>query len=112
MPARKRASDADLPAVAGRRRRDRRHRASRRSRLTGALVALAVVILAVAAAAVVAAAVAPTVIATQCDLRTLRPISIGTNSFLTASDGSFLGTIPAKQNRQQLRLRRDVAVAA
>ena len=65
---------------------------------------LVVVLVAVACAAIVAAALAPTVIASQCDLRALRPISIGTNSFVAAKDNSFLGTIPAKRNRQQLTL--------
>jgi penicillin-binding protein 1A len=66
--------------------------------------AVLVVLVAAASAAVIAAAVAPSVIASQCDLRSLRPISIGTNSFVTAADNTFLGTIPAKRNRQQLTL--------
>jgi penicillin-binding protein 1A len=44
------------------------------------------------------------VIESQCDLSSLKPISIGTNSFVTAADNTFLGTIPAKRNRQQLTL--------
>ncbi|HEY6962690.1 MAG TPA: transglycosylase domain-containing protein [Gaiellaceae bacterium] len=62
------------------------------------------VLVGAACAAIVAAAVAPTVIRGQCDLSSLRPLSIGTNSFVTASDNSLLGVIPAKRNRQQLTL--------
>jgi penicillin-binding protein 1A len=68
------------------------------------LIALFVVVIAAACVAVVAAAVAPTVIRNQCSLSSLKPLSLGTNSFVTASDGSFLGTIPAKRNRAQLTL--------
>ena len=59
---------------------------------------------AIAAAAVVGAAIAPSVVESQCDLRLLKPISIGTNSFVTARDDSLLGTIPSKKNRQELTL--------
>ena len=55
-------------------------------------------------AAVIGASVAPTVIKSQCDLSSLKPISLGTNSFVAARDDSLLGTIPAKRNRQQLTL--------
>jgi membrane peptidoglycan carboxypeptidase len=65
---------------------------------------LALVLAGIAGVAIVGAAVAPTIIRSQCDLRSLKPVSIGTNSFITASDDSLLGTIPAKKNRQQLTL--------
>lgn len=65
---------------------------------------LLVAVVATACAVVVAAALAPRVIASRCDLRSLKQLSIGTNSFVTAADGSLLGTIPAKRNRQQLTL--------
>jgi penicillin-binding protein 1A len=107
VPSRKQRFESDFAATVAhrrRRRRDRKARVARRSRGARALFALGVLVVAVAAVAVVTAAVAPTVIASQCDLKSLRPISIGTNSFLTADDGSFLGTIPAKQNRQELTL--------
>jgi len=58
----------------------------------------------VVAAVVVAASVAPTVIRSQCDLALLKPISIGTNSFVVATNNALLGTIPSKKNRQQLSL--------
>jgi penicillin-binding protein 1A len=106
-PQRRRRDDwePELAALAARRRRRRSGKSRRpRSRTVAVLLLAAVLLVAVACAAIVAAAVAPTVIASQCDIRSLRPISIGTNSFVTAKDNSFLGTIPAKRNRQQLQL--------
>src|SRR5205823_2702020 len=40
----------------------------------------------------------------SCDLNSLRPVSLGSNSFLFANDGSLLGVIPSVTNRQPLRL--------
>lgn len=107
MPRRS-TSDADLVAAAAFRRRRRRRNSGQgrggRRRLAGALTVLLVVLAAAAGAAVIGAAVAPTVIKSQCDLSSLKPISLGTNSFVAARDNSLLGTIPAKRNRQQLTL--------
>jgi penicillin-binding protein 1A len=91
-------------AVARRRERRRRRHAAGRGRriLLTALVAVILLALAVVTAAV---AVAPTVIESQCSLTSLKPVHLGSNSFVEASDGSFLGTIPAKKNRQLLTLR-------
>ena len=36
----------------------------------------------------------------SCDLDSLRPVSIGRNTFVYAADGSLLGSIPAERNRQ------------
>jgi penicillin-binding protein 1A len=36
----------------------------------------------------------------SCDLKTLRPVEVGQNSFIFAADGSLLGSIPAEKNRQ------------
>jgi penicillin-binding protein 1A len=105
--ARRSAHDADLVAAAARRRRRRRHTGKGggpRKRLAGGLTVLFVVLLAAVGAAVIGAAVAPTVIKSQCNLSSLKPISLGTNSFVAARDNSLLGTIPAKRNRQQLTL--------
>jgi penicillin-binding protein 1A len=35
----------------------------------------------------------------SCDLRSLRPVAVGQNSFVYAADGSLLGAIPAERNR-------------
>jgi hypothetical protein len=40
----------------------------------------------------------------SCSLASLRPVSIGENSFVYAVDGSLLGTIPAERNRQPVPL--------
>jgi penicillin-binding protein 1A len=39
-----------------------------------------------------------------CNLSLLRPVAIGQNSFVYASDGSLLGAIPAERNREPVRL--------
>ena len=89
-------------AVNHRRRRARRRaRAARKKRwvLLGAI--LAIVAVGAAAAAVGGAAA----IGSNCELSTLRPVSIGQNSFVYAADGSLLGSIPAEKNRQPVELR-------
>ncbi|MBA3842694.1 MAG: transglycosylase domain-containing protein [Actinobacteria bacterium] len=55
-------------------------------------------------ATLLGAAVGPTLIESRCDLSLLKPVNLGTNSFVAAQDNSLLGTIPAKKNRQQLTL--------
>jgi penicillin-binding protein 1A len=92
-----------LTAVAARRRRE-----TRRQRQGSPLRWLAagfILLLAAAVAAIIAgAALAPAVIEGQCTLKDARPVSIGSNSFVTASNNSLLGVIPAKKNRQLLSL--------
>jgi penicillin-binding protein 1A len=62
-------------------------------------------LLALIAAAMVAAAwAAPRLLATTCSTRSLRPIALGENSFVTAGDGSLLGVIPSGTNRQRTPL--------
>jgi penicillin-binding protein 1A len=101
----RRNRDVDLEAAVARRRRRRRGRGRRgHGRLLGGLSVLVVVLAGIAGTAIVGAAVAPTLIASRCDLRSLKPISIGTNSFIAARDNSMLGTIPARKNRQELTL--------
>ena len=77
----------------------------RQSRRRAVLFALAAVItlLFVAAGAAVTSVVA---FGADCDLKTLRPVSIGQNSFIYAADNSILGAIPAEKNRQPVPLRR------
>jgi penicillin-binding protein 1A len=41
----------------------------------------------------------------SCSLSSLRPVAIGANSFIYASDGSLLGSIPADRHRQPVDLR-------
>jgi penicillin-binding protein 1A len=93
--------DHELAAlIAARRARLRRRRPRRRVLL---LVALALVVL-LAAVLAGAAFTGRALVFGSCNLNQLRPISLGENSFLFASDGSLLGVIPSKRNRQPLQL--------
>lgn len=96
--------DVDLVAAVARRRRRSGKGRGRHRRVVGGLTVLVIVLVGIAGVAIVGAAVAPTIIRSQCDLSSLKPVSIGTNSFITASDDSLLGAIPAKKNRQELTL--------
>src|SRR5262249_18416020 len=40
----------------------------------------------------------------SCDLASLRPLTLGSNSFLYAADGTLLGVVPSAKNRQPLHL--------
>jgi penicillin-binding protein 1A len=93
--------DADLAAlIALRRARRRRRRAGRRFALVVTLVTLGVFIAVLTGAAFTGRAL----VLESCNLNSLRPIALGSNSFLFASDGSLLGVIPSSTNRQPLRL--------
>jgi penicillin-binding protein 1A len=95
--------DSDLVAlVALRRSRLRRNRRPpRRRALLIAVVGLALVLAALFAGA---AFTGRSLVFSSCDLASLRPVSLGSNSFLFARDGSLLGVIPSQTNRQPLQL--------
>jgi penicillin-binding protein 1A len=86
-----------------RRRRERRRRDKAQSRrfivATILAVFLTTIALLVAAAFTGAAA-----FKASCSLASLRPVSIGQNSFVYAADGSILGSIPAEKNRTPISL--------
>jgi penicillin-binding protein 1A len=87
----------------GRRDRVRRRRAQqakKRALVIGVVAAVAVVVAAIAAGTLTGASRA-----LECDLTSLRPVTIGQNSFIYAADGSMLGSIPAEKNRQPLKLK-------
>ena len=90
-----------MAAAARRGRQRRRSSKGGRRRLLVGLAVLSLVAAGIAGVAIVGAAVGPKIIRSRCDLSSLRQINIGSNSFVTASDNSLLGTIPAKKNRQQ-----------
>jgi penicillin-binding protein 1A len=95
--------DVDLAViVASRRGRQRRRRPRRKLLLVVLLLALLLLVAALAAAAVTGRAL----VFRSCDLTSLRPVALGSNSFLYADDGSLLGVIPSTTNRQPLRLDR------
>jgi penicillin-binding protein 1A len=93
--------DIDVAAlIALRRARLRRRRPRRRLIATIAFSLAAVVAAVVAGAAFTGRAL----VFGSCNLDQLRPITLGENSFLFASDGSLLGVIPSIRNRQPLEL--------
>jgi penicillin-binding protein 1A len=94
--------DADLDALVALRRARRR----RRPRHHFALVAFVVVLVVLVAALAGAALTGRALVFGACDLKSLRPVSLGSNSFLYAADNSLLGVIPSSTNRQPLRLDR------
>ncbi len=85
-------------------RRDRQRRRARQRSKRRALVIVAVLGLLVLVAALAAGAFTGGTAAFSCDLSSLRPVTIGQNSFVYAADGSLLGSIPAEKNRQPLPL--------
>ena len=83
--------------------RGRRERARRRARTRSRrrLIVLAVLVVVLAGiAALIGGAFTGASAALSCDLSSLRPVTIGQNSFIYAADGSNLGSIPAERNRQ------------
>ena len=85
------------------RRRDRRRRRGGHPWLKALLVVL--VLLVLLGGAVGAATVGGASVVSACDLHSLRPVSIGQNSFVFAADGSRLGSIPAAgRNREPVQL--------
>jgi penicillin-binding protein 1A len=95
--------DADLAALVALRRARRRRRPPRHHFV---LVALAVALVVLVATLAGAALTGRALIFGSCDLTSLRPVSLGSNSFLFAADGTLLGVIPSTTNRQPLRLDR------
>lgn len=86
-----------------RRRRQRRRRDKIVARRFAIFVTLAVICGSIAAV-VAAAFTSANGVLNNCDLASLKPFSIGQNSFVYAADGSLLGAIPAERNRQPVTL--------
>ena len=96
-----RAGDDDLEHVLRRSRRRRdRTRGKRKRRTTLIFVVLLVIVLAVIASGVGAVAR----FRSDCDLKELKAVQIGENSFVYAANGSLLGAIPAERNRTPVAL--------
>lgn len=100
-PGRRRADDLDFILGHRGRKRKRAERMRRRRRAGVILAFLAIVAGIVALTLGLGAGAALTA---GCDLRTLRPVEIGQNSFVYARDGSVLGSIPAERNREPVTL--------
>jgi penicillin-binding protein 1A len=84
------------------RRKRRRERTKRRRKRAGRLVATAV--LATLLVLVVSGFTGAAVWMSSCDLKDLKSVDIGQNSFVYAAGGSLLGSIPAEKNRQPVEL--------
>ena len=101
MSPRRRHDDLDFILAKRGRKRKRNDRIRRRKRagvILGLLAAVAGVVVLTLGLGAGAALTA------GCDLKTLRPVEIGQNSFVYASDGSLLGSIPAERNREPVTL--------
>jgi penicillin-binding protein 1A len=86
-----------------RRRRDRRRRDRAQSRRF-VLVSIVAIFLATIGILGAAAFTGAQAFRESCSLASLRPVTIGQNSFVFAADGSILGAIPAERNRQPIAL--------
>ena len=93
--------DVDLETLIALRRARLRRRRPRRRVLATVAFSLAALIGAVLAGGAVTGRA---LVFGSCNLDQLRPITLGENSFLFASDGSLLGVIPSIHNRQPLQL--------
>jgi penicillin-binding protein 1A len=82
---------------ARRRRRRQARSKARHKRVTRILLGTLVVLLLLLAGGGFTGAA---VWMSSCDLKSLRPVEVGQNSFIFAADGSLLGSIPAEKNRQ------------
>ncbi|MCW2975204.1 MAG: penicillin-binding protein [Actinomycetia bacterium] len=98
-------SDADLAVlIAARRARLRRRKGGGGKRLVlGAALAISLIVAGTVAGG---AFTGRALLFGSCRLDALRPISLGENSFLYARDGSLLGVVPSRTNRQPLQLGR------
>ena len=93
--------DHHLPiGMRSRKRRRQRVRARRRRIVLSLVLGLVCLAILLVAGGFGGAAA----IVSGCDLSSLRPVAIGQNSFVYASDGSLLGAIPAERNREPVRL--------
>jgi penicillin-binding protein 1A len=99
-----RGTGTSRSAATNRRRRQRRRQGrSKAKRLFG--LSFAFVVLVVVAGVAATAFGGAAAFRSSCDLNSLRPVTIGQNSFVYAADGSLLGVIPAERNRQPVSLR-------
>ena len=100
-PRGRRPGDDELEHVLRRVRRRRASGKGKRKRRTSLILAtLLILILAVIASGVGAVAQ----FRSNCDLKQLKPVEIGSNSFVFAANGSLLGSIPAERNRTPIAL--------
>jgi penicillin-binding protein 1A len=93
-------ADDELPPRLHR-RRGRRHRPTHRRAASAIFLVPILILTAIVGAAAIGGTAA---VKSGCSLASLRPLSIGSNSFVFADDGTLLGSIPSDKNRQPLQL--------
>jgi penicillin-binding protein 1A len=103
MTRRERMAFDDLPNGGGRQRRKRVRR--RRHGKRNAVAIVLVVLFGIPLVIGLTALGATSAFKSSCTLSSLRPVAIGSNSFVYAADGSLLGSIPAEHNRQPVPLK-------
>ena len=98
--------DRGQRAFDNRQRRRRRNRSRRDKVQSRRFVIVTIIALVLTSGGVLAAAAftGAQAFLSSCSLASLKPVSIGENSFVYAADGSVLGSIPAEQNRQPVAL--------
>jgi penicillin-binding protein 1A len=101
-PPRGRHFDDEIYARRRRKRKRVERKSHRRRAVVLALAAILGLLFAVAGAAVTGVAT----FGSSCDLNSLQPVEIGSNSFVYAADNSILGAIPAERNRQPVPFKR------
>jgi penicillin-binding protein 1A len=82
-------------------RRSRLRRVQRRHK---AAIVAGVLVIVLVAVLFGAAASGRAVLLDSCSLNSLQPVALGQNSFVYAANGTLLGVVPSKVNRQPLRL--------
>jgi penicillin-binding protein 1A len=102
-PSRRRRLHADDLPNGGRRRRQRTR--GRRHGRRNAVAVVLVVLFGIPAILLLTGLGATAAFKKSCTLSSLQPVQIGSNSFVYAADGSFLGSIPAEHNRQPVTLK-------
>src|SRR6476619_3195444 len=95
----RRSDDLDFILRHRGRKKKRADRIRRRRRAGVILGVFAIVLIVVLVSAGFGAG---TAFSASCDLNSLRPVEIGQNSFVFATDGSLLGSIPAERNREPI----------
>ena len=97
--------DDDLDFILAQRGRKRK-RADRTRRRRRAGIIFATMVGAIVVVALTVGFGTGVALSASCSLSNLKPVEIGQNSFVYASDGSLLGSIPAERNREPVTLGR------
>jgi penicillin-binding protein 1A len=100
-PSRGRRPASDPLLIARRRKRRRNRTKARHKRFARIVLGIAIGMLLILVGGGFTGAA---VWMSSCNLRSLRPVEVGQNSFIFAANGSLLGSIPAEKNREPVAL--------